>query len=131
MSDEDAPLVMSKVDHSRRCVCVKLGERADFQHMVADFRALIRREPVIGTYDYICDLTEFHGDAFVSDVKEISDEYAPHTTRDLTYTCFVTADAAFHLWAKWMDEVFGGRKHLVFASTEECWAFLARERPDS
>jgi hypothetical protein len=92
--------------------------------MVADFRELMRREPVIATYDYVCDLTAFRGDAFAADVGEIASDYGPHAAGEPTYTCFATSDPHFHLWARAMDEMFRGRKHLVFPSVRDCSTFL-------
>lgn len=96
--------------------------------MVAHFRDLTRREPVVGTFDYVCDLTDFRGDALVADVQAIAKEYAQYATDEATYTCFATPDPHFALWARSMDEMFGGRKHRVFPSVEKCSEFLEQKR---
>ncbi|WP_334164947.1 hypothetical protein [Phenylobacterium sp.] len=96
--------------------------------MVADFADLVQREPVVATYDYICDLTEFCGDAFAADVGAIATAYAPHASRAATYTCFATPDPHFHLWARAMDELFRGRSHRVFPTPRNCLDFLEQVR---
>jgi hypothetical protein len=121
-------MVSHEIARDRRCVFVHLSAQAHFRHMVAHFRDLIRREPDLGTYDYVCDLTDFRGDAFVTDVQAIADEYAPYAAEEVTYTCFATPDPYFGLWTRAMDEMFKGRKHLVFASRDECSAFLDQTR---
>lgn len=111
-----------------RVVLVQLGPAAHFRHMVTHFRELIRAQPALAAYDYVCDLTAFRGDAFQQDVSAIADEYSLYQVSGPTYTCFATSDPFFGLWAKSMDDIFGGRRHLVFPTVHDCLRYLEQER---
>ena len=126
--DGSPPLILYETAPEKRQAIVRLGPRAHFRDMVAHFREQIRSQPDLASYDFVCDLSNFAGDAFVGDVKAIADDYAPHAVSELTYTCFATRDPNFALWARSMDDMFPRRKHLVFTSVEDCLAFLEQER---
>lgn len=109
----------------KRRVVIHTEDDVDGLRLSGAVATLFRSQPQTANYDHIYDLSGFNGDAQNSDIDRIVQAYnaCPRET-GLKYTCFVTLDQNFPLWARTMDEMFGDRRHLVFHAFEAAEQFL-------
>lgn len=90
---------------------------------------MFAEQPHTAAYDFVLDLRETETGATVEDYQIAAAAYA-RAPRDpqRKFTCFVTVDPHYPLWAASMQHLFPDREHRVFVTRESALKFLDEER---
>lgn len=93
--------------------------------------ATLVANPRLASRHLVYDLRDNEEGATDADVDLVARAYAPIPRSDaLKFTCFITHDTYFHLWAASMDEKYTDRRHLVFDDLATALQHLARLNGD-
>lgn len=106
---------------------ITLAADATGQRVAQAIAACLVADPRLASLHLVYDLRDNREGATDADVDRVARAYAPIPRSDaLKFTCFITHDAHFHLWAASMDEKYTDRSHLVFDDLTEALQHLTR-----
>jgi hypothetical protein len=115
-------------DEARRIV---IAARPGFSGrvMAEAVAKMFREQPQTASYDFVLDLRETETGATLDDYRIAAAAYAQAPrAAEPKYTCFVTVDPHYPLWAASMQHLFPDREHKVFVTRESAQKFLDEQR---
>jgi hypothetical protein len=124
-------LIQLDVDHPHNRAVMTLPPGVSGGRLARDMERLLSDDPTLASRDWAFDLTANHEGSDNAQVDAVVAVYlgCPRTP-GRKYTCVVTHDLYFALWAVSLDLRFGDRTHKTFAALASAICFLeSAERP--
>jgi hypothetical protein len=124
-------LIQLDVDHQRHRAIMTLPPGVSGVRLASDMARLLSDDPVLASLDWIIDPTNNHEGSTNADAEGVVAAYLRCARRPgRKYTCVITHDLYFALWAVSLDLRFGDRTHKTFAAFTSAIRFLdSAERP--
>jgi len=125
-----ASTIRSEFDDQRRRAIITLPAGLSGARSACAMAALLSDRPALASYDWIVDVTANDEGASNDDVESLASCYQ-HCVREpgLKFTCVITRDPYFSLWAPALDLRFKDRIHKPFLLLNSAVRLLDAERP--
>jgi len=120
-----SPRIQLELDVQRRRALMTMPAGLSSARLARATAGLLADDPTLATLDWIVDQTANHEGCANTDADIVLDAYLrcprPPGRR---YTCVITHDLYFSLWAVSLDLRFGDRTHKAFAQLTSATQFL-------
>lgn len=116
------------IDHEIRRVVATAPPLTRWANFHAVVREAICRSTCLADYDWIIDDQGPMDDVNVDEMVRTGEAFRAHASqsRDTSVTIVVTTDPSFGLWAKVIDEHYGGRRHYAAPTLDAAAQVLDR-----
>jgi hypothetical protein len=124
-----ASMIHLEFDDQRRRAIIGVPAGLSCARSACAVAGLLSTTSALGSYDWIVDVTANDEGASNDDLEDLADFYQ-HCVREpgLKFTCVITRDPYFSLWAPALDLRFTDRVHKSFLQLSSAVRFLEAQR---